>query len=269
MTLLRTVILTIAGVALLVLAASYSPQWKAARARAVRVALFEELKPVALKNCTLKRYGGANDGGYLMCENLIQGIQTAYSYGIDTEDNWGCEVSRQLNVPVHQYDCFTEERPTCHGGMFVFHDECVGPRTEAVDGHRFDTVPNQIARNGDTARRLLVKMDIEGAEWDSLMATPDSVLDRIDQMPMELHGVNERRFLELVRRLKTRFHLVNLHFNNFGCTAEFAPMPTRAYQVLWVNKRVGVLDPDAPVPAPPSPLNAPDDPTQPDCQLAR
>ena len=268
MTLLRTVILTIVGVALLALAASYSPQWHAARARAVRVALFDELKPVTLSNCNLKRYGGPNDGGYLMCENLIQGIQTAYSYGIDTEDNWGCEVSRQLQVPVHQYDCFTEERPTCDRGLFVFHDECVGARTETVDGHLFDTVTNQIARNGDARRRLLVKIDVEGAEWDSLMATPDSVLDAIEQMPMELHGVDERRFLDLVRRLKTRFHLVNLHFNNFGCNAELAPMRSRAYQVLWVNKRVGVLDPDAPVPAPPSPLNAPDDPTQPDCQSA-
>jgi hypothetical protein len=114
-----------------------------------------------------------------------------------------------------------------------------------------------------------VKIDIEGAEWDSLLATPDTVLDRIEQMPMELHGVDERRFLDLVRRLKTRFYLVNLHFNNFECTRDLAPMPSRAYQVLWVNKRVGVLDPDAPVPAPPSPLNAPDSPELPDCQIAR
>jgi hypothetical protein len=70
-----------------------------------------------------------------------------------------------------------------------------------------------------------------------------------------------------VRRLKTRFYLVNLHFNNYGCNAELAPMASRAYQVLWVNKRVGVLDPDAPVPAPPSPLNAPDNPEQPDCEV--
>lgn len=268
MTPLRWVLLT-AIVVTLVAGAWSSPQWKAARARAVRVALFEELKPVTLKNCHLKRYGGANDGGYLMCENLIQGVQTAYSYGIDTEDNWGCQVSRQLNVPVHQYDCFTEERPACAKGLFVFHDECVGAATEIVDGHRFDTVANQIASNGDTGRRLLVKMDVEGAEWDSLLATPDSVFDAIEQMPMELHGVDERRFLELVRRLKARFHLVNLNFNNHGCNAEFSPMPSRAYQVLWVNKRVGVLDPEAPVPAPPSPLNAPDNPSLPDCQIAR
>ena len=269
MTPLRWILLSaIIGVTLGSIAWS-SPQWKAARARAVRMALYDELKPVALKNCQLKRYGGANDGGYLMCENLIQGVQTAYSYGIDTEDNWGCQVSHQLNVPVHQYDCFTEERPACAKGLFVFHDECVGAATEIVDGRQFDTVANQIARNQDIGRRLLLKRDVEGAEWDALLATPDSVLDAIEQMPMELHGVDERRFLELVRRLKTRFHLVNLNFNNHGCNPEIAPMPSRAYQVLWVNKRVGVLDPEAPVPAPPSPLNAPDNPSLPDCQIAR
>jgi hypothetical protein len=256
-------------VALFAAAACSSPPSEAERAREVRVALFEELKPVTLKNCDLKRYGSANDGGYLMCANLIEGIQTLYSYGIDTEDNWGCQLSRQLRVPVHQYDCFTEERPTCDKGLFVFHDECVGDKTATVDGNRFDTVANQIARNGDTARRLVLKIDVEGAEWDSLMATPDAVLDQIEQMPMELHGVDELRFLELVQRLKTRFYLVNLHFNNFGCNPESAPMPSRAYQVLWVHKRVGVVDEDAPVPAPPSPLNAPDSPDLPDCQLAR
>ena len=75
----------------------------AERPRANREALLGELQTVTLKNCTLKRYGSAHDGGYLMCENLTGGVQTAYSYGIDTEDNWGCDVSKQLGVPVHQY----------------------------------------------------------------------------------------------------------------------------------------------------------------------
>jgi hypothetical protein len=130
--------------------------------RSVREALLDELRTVTLKNCTLKRYGSAYDGGYLMCENLIDGVQAAYSYGIDTEDNWGCDVSRQFNVVVHQYDCFTPHRPTCEGGKFVFHDECVGASAERVDGQPFDTFASQIARNGDAGKSLLVKIDIEG-----------------------------------------------------------------------------------------------------------
>jgi hypothetical protein len=233
-----------------------------------RVELLAELQPVVLKNCTLKRFGSANDGGYLLCENLSEGIQSAYSYGIGRNDDLGCDVSKRYDVPVHQYDCFDPARPKCEDGIFVFHNECIGPQSGRDEGGRvFDTVQNQIAKNLDTGKRLIVKMDIEGAEWDSLLATPDTVLDQIDQMPMELHGVNERRFLEVVRRLKQNFYLVNLHFNNYSCTTASWPLPAWAYQVLWVNKRLGILDESAPTPAPVSALNAPDSPDIPDCQL--
>jgi hypothetical protein len=233
----------------------------------IRQALFDELTPVTLTNCTLKRYGGPADGGYLMCENLIQGTESAYSYGIALEDNWGCQLSRGFRVMVHQYDCFTPHRPVCDGGRFVFHDECVGDRTATIDGSLFDTMPAQIAKNGDAGKRIIVKMDVEGAEWDALMATPDAVLAGIDQMPMELHGTDDARFLAMVRKLKRHFHLANLHFNNYACTPGVAPFPAEAFQVLWVNKRIAEINPSAPVPAPQSPENAPDNPRGPDCQV--
>ena len=234
--------------------------------RALRQALWNEIQPVALKNCTLHRFGSANDGGYLMCENLLSGIQVAYSYGIDTEDNWGCEVSQRFGVAVHQYDCFTPHRPTCENGRFVFHDECIGPRAETIDAHPFDSLTGQIAKNGDSGKRLLIKMDIEGAEWESLLATPNELLDRIDQLPMELHGVNGPRFAELVRKLKQTFYLVSVHFNNYACSTSARPFPSIAYQVLFVNKRLGVLDPSQPGRVPGSPPDAPDNPGKPDCQ---
>src|SRR6476661_1105068 len=144
--------------------------------RKLREAILAELQPVALKNCTLKRFGSANDGGYLMCENLIEPLDAAYSYGVGPNDYWGCEVSRRYHVPVHQYDCFDPARPTCNGGTFVFHDECVGYRTGHRESRFFDTLENQIKKNGDIGRRLIIKMDIEGAEWDSLLAAPDELL---------------------------------------------------------------------------------------------
>lgn len=235
--------------------------------RAIREALLDELTTVTLSNCDLTRYGGEHDGGYVLCGNLVEGVQAAYSYGIETEDNWGCQVAREQGVTTHQYDCFTEHRPTCDGGTVAFHDECVGPKAETIDGNAFDSIPGQIAKNGDTGKRLLVKMDIEGAEWDSLLATPDSVLATIDQLPMELHGTDEARFLEVVRRLKRQFYLVNLHFNNYACSPDSAPLPAPAYQVLFVNKRLGVLDPNGPSPAPMSPANRSDNPNGPECQL--
>jgi hypothetical protein len=238
-----------------------------AAGRKLREAILAELQPVALKNCTLKRFGSANDGGYLMCENLIEPIDAAYSYGVGINDDWGCDVSRQYHITVQQYDCFDPARPTCNGGTFVFHNECVGNRTGYRDSHFFDTLENQIKKNGDPGRRLIIKMDIEGGEWESLLAAPDELLASIPQLAMEMHGVDDPRILEVLRKLKRNFYLVNLHFNNWSCTARAAPLPAWAYQVLWVNKRIGLFDPTTPAPAPMSALNAPDSPTWPDCQL--
>ena len=238
-----------------------------AAGRELRETILTELQPVALKNCTLKRFGSANDGGYLMCENLIEPIDAAYSYGVGPNDDWGCELTRRFHVPVYQYDCFDPARPTCSGGAFVFHNECVGDRTGYRKSHLFDTLENQIRKNGDTSRHLIIKMDIEGGEWDSLFAAPDELLASIPQIAMEMHGFDNPKIVEVIRKLKRNFYLVNLHFNNWSCTSKASPLPAWAYQVLWVNKRIGIVDPTAPVPAPMSPLNAPDSATWPDCQL--
>jgi hypothetical protein len=87
-------------------------------------------------------------------------------------------------------------------------------------------------------------------------------------MPVEMHGVDQERYLELIRKLKESFHLVNLHFNNQSCSEASQPLPAWAFETLWVNKRLGAIDESAPIPAPVSPLNAPDDPRYPDCQLS-
>jgi hypothetical protein len=238
-----------------------------ARGRLLREAILAELLPVALTNCAFRRFGGANDAGYLMCENLIGTLGAAYSYGVGYNDDWGCDVSRAYQVPVHQYDCYDPNRPACPGGTFIFHDECVADRPRISGTRVFDTLENQIARNGDRGRRLLVKMDIEGAEWDALLAAPDDLLMAIPQVAMEMHGYDDPKILEALRKLKRHFFIVNLHFNNWACTPEAAPLRSWAYQVLLVNKEVGVLDPSVSPPAPMSLLNAPDARSRPDCQL--
>ena len=234
--------------------------------RATRDALYKELQPVALKNCTLKRFGSVNDGGYAMCENLIAGVESAYSYGIEHEDNWGCQLSRDYKVAIHQYDCFTEDRPTCPEGQFIFHDECVGAKAETIDGHLFDSVTGQITKNGDKGKRIIMKMDVEGAEWDSFLATSDEVFERIDQLIMELHGVNEQKHVDVVRKLKKNFHVVAIHFNNWECTRKVQPFPSAAYQVLFVNKRLGEVDPNGKPHISGQPPHAPDNPNGDDCQ---
>src|SRR5436309_15871325 len=202
-----SICITFAVIALAAAALVIGDLARHAAGRKLREAILAELQPVALKNCTLKRFGSANDGGYLMCENLVEPLDAGYSYGVGRNDDWGCEVSRRYHVPVHEYDCFDPARPTCNGGTFVFHDECVGDRTGYRESRFFDTLENQIRKNGNLPEagrpaRLIIKMDIEGGEWETLLAAPDELLASIPQIAMELHGFDDPRIVEVLRKLK-------------------------------------------------------------------
>ena len=249
-----------------------TPPAPKARDLVAREKLYAELQPVRLANCTLQRFGEPHDGGYLMCGNLLGGIQAGYSYGISGYDGWGCDVSRGFGVRVHQYDCFNLTEPLCPGGDTVFHPECIaGAASVDPDGRAFETLESQLSRNGDAGRNIVLKMDVEGAEWESLLAAPDDLLQRVDQLAIEFHGVDARTgtFLELIGRLKDIFHIVHLHFNNYSCVEGVEPFPAWAYEVLFVNKRLGQLAEDQSEVRRPHPLDAPNNPAAPDCQYAR
>jgi len=232
----------------------------------VRRALFQALTPSALSNCTLKRYGAEHDGGYLMCENLMHEAEAVYSYGVDGRDEWGCDVSRELTKTAHEYDCFNLTRPQCANGVLQFHEECIGAAKSSREQRSFDSLLDQLTANGDAGKHLVVKMDVEGAEWDSLLATPDSTLDLIDQLAIELHRTNDPRFLETVQKLRRHFYVAHLHANNNSCEAGLAPFTAYANEVLFVNKRLGILDPSGGTPSLPNALDAPNKPADRDCQ---
>jgi hypothetical protein len=238
-----------------------------------RHALFEMLQPVALANCQLQRFGERHDGGYLMCGDLLGGAQTGYSYGISGYDKWGCDISTTLHFPVHQYDCFDTTQPVCSSGATVFHAECVGDKRETLEGRVFDTVTNQIAKNGDGSKRIVLKIDVEGAEWDSLLSVPDGILRQIDQMAVEFHWmldeqshwVQDPKYLRVVERLKQFFEVAHVHFNNASCVGGLEPFPTWAFEVTFVSKRLAVVDPSRKAGGL-DPLDAPNNPSVADCQ---
>lgn len=239
--------------------------WQYTQTKQIRQALYDAFEPVTVTNCELKRFGDAHDGGYLLCGNLLTEAQVAYSYGINGTDNWGCQISEILKVAVHQYDCFNTAVPFCPGGDTRFHAECVGPEPSTFEGLPFDSVGNQVSKNGDAGKRVVMKMDVEGSEWESLLKTPDSVFNEIDQLAVEFHEVEAPTFLATVERLKQFFHVAHLHTNNFSCEPGFDPFPGEVFEALLVSKRLAKIDPSVNARGP-SPLDAPNTTTIADCQ---
>lgn len=257
----------IAATALLFLGLLFSAtQYR--RARQIREALYAAFTPVTIANCELTRIGAANGGGYLMCGNLLANVEAGYSYGLTGADAWACDMAAKTRVPMHQYDCLVTTPPACAGGITTtFHRECVGPEPATIDGLPFDAMANQIKGNGHVGKRLVVKMDAEGDEWRALAVAPEHVLNAIDQMVVEFHGVESASFLETVTHLKQYFYIAHVHQNNAQCEPGFDPFPSQDFEVLFVNMRMAVANPWVDARAP-SPLDAPNDPTRPDCQAS-
>src|SRR5919197_1512439 len=175
---------------------------EASRRVQARTELFAEIQPVNVTNCELKRFGEPHDGGYPLCVNLLSAVKAGYSYGISGYDGWGCDVSRQLHVAVHQYDCFDLRVPSCPGGSTVFHGECIAPTKFTEDGRPFDTFSHQFAGNGHADVPLVKKIDVE------------------------FHHVDDPKYVETMRRLKHFFYIAHLHYNNFSCDPEIHPFPS-------------------------------------------
>ena len=247
-------------------ASTFTNTGRAVVRRYYRHRLFAAIRPVPIANCTLGRFGNAHDGGYLLCENLLPIVRSAYSYGIEGRDEWGCAIAGRLGVPVHQYDCFVTARPACPGARFLFNEECVGRTVVDAEGRRYDTLQRHIARNGDEYAQLVVKMDVEGAEWDALGSAPDSVLANISQLVVEFHEVDEVRFVRTIEKLNEMFVIAHVHFNNFTCHPGVRPFPAWAFEVLFVNRQLTIHAPVQHPLALPHLLDSPNDPSLPDCQ---
>ena len=146
--------------------------------RQYRQALFDMLQPVALEQLRAASDSARrNDGGYLMCGNLLGGVQSGYSYGINGYDKWGCDISkaaRRAGPPIR----LLQYRPSPRAGGGKDRLSCrMRGRLDRDDrrAHPSTRSKNQLAKNGDRGKRIVLKIDVEGAEWDTFLAVPDEI----------------------------------------------------------------------------------------------
>eukprot|EP00408_Alexandrium_pacificum_P065523 CAMPEP_0171175398 /NCGR_PEP_ID=MMETSP0790-20130122/11209_1 /TAXON_ID=2925 /ORGANISM="Alexandrium catenella, Strain OF101" /LENGTH=332 /DNA_ID=CAMNT_0011640275 /DNA_START=135 /DNA_END=1133 /DNA_ORIENTATION=- len=175
------------------------------------------------------RVGEAHDGGYVMCGELLPHTKAAYSYGIDGFDGWGAQLSSDLGIPVEQYDCFNATRPSCPSGTacnFAFHNECISDRSQQLGNRSFGTLREQMAANGHApasaaesgrGASLVMKMDVEGREWEVLSDSSIlPLLQEFSQIIVEFH-TPQKRFdwtEPALHNLLQLFAVVHVHGNN-------------------------------------------------------
>lgn len=180
-------------------------------------ALLRMLEPRDAVGARYVRLGRDNDGGYVMVADLLAG-GVAYSLGISDDVSWDRAMAER-GYDVFQYDHTIETLPESNKR---FRFEKTGICGFAQDDEVFRSLDTLIARNGHAGRDdLVLKIDIEGAEWDVFSTILDSTLLRFSQIVVEFHwfdkaGDNEffGKAYAALSKLGTHFVPVHVHANN-------------------------------------------------------
>lgn len=198
-----------------------------------------KLRPRSLKNCSKRRYGANGDGGYVM-PDILPGVGCAFSLGVGGDVSWDVDIAA-LSIPVLQFDHTVDSAPTDHSLFTFFKRRIVQAVESDFDIHISDVfcLPKSDRNNS----KFVMKMDIEGAEWDVLPAIASSDMQRLAVLVCEFHGLGDlwryrdgsvdRALSAITKGLEP----IHVHGNNWGqyLTVAGVPIPD-VLEVTFVNR---------------------------------
>jgi hypothetical protein len=174
----------------------------------------------------LLRIGGNTDGAYLLPDDL-QGIKACFSPGASNRKDFEDQLTDDYDIACHMCDKTSDSNDFAtpfRQGKQTFKKLWLDIN-DADDSITLEKWVSELApdQNDD----LILQMDIEGAEYRNILATPDRILRRFRIMVIELHNLgvakDEAAFQKALgptlQRLDKHFICVHAHPNN--CCGEF------------------------------------------------
>jgi hypothetical protein len=177
--------------------------------------LIRSLRPVN-GDFELIRLGPEGDGGYLVPDDLA-GIEYAFSPGVQTESGFEAALAAR-GMRVFLAD-FSVDGPAQANPSFSFLKKYIG----AISDDTFMTLDEWKGTTiGSYDGDLLLQMDIEGGEFDSLLSASPALLAQFRIMVIEFHSLQDlfnKPFFDLASRLFQRLlqthSVVHIHPNNY------------------------------------------------------
>lgn len=179
-----------------------------------------------LKNClktelppekqVLVRLGKAYDGGYVLADDFAPDMRV-YSFGIANDVSLEKSLANR-GMKIFMYDHTIHQLPEEHEN-FCFRKLGISHIDEPQN--RKMSLEAILSMNHDLENdRLILKMDVEGAEWDFLAGISVQALSRFRQITFELHRLTDARQSEQIlgglNKLNKTHQLVWIHANNLG-----------------------------------------------------
>jgi len=199
------------------------------------------ISPVTVLNKPKRRVGGPNDGGYVMLDDL-DGVGVCYSLGVGPDVSWDIEMAEHGAI-VFQYDHTVDAPPVVHPNFRHFKVGITDDDALAPDMKRLDSLMRD---NGHADRDdMVLKVDIEGYEWDSLEVLDSSTFAAFRQIVVEFHGLRlldigsfRERAHRVFSTMRRTHEVIHVHANNFAgmCIVKGIPIAD-CVEVTFVNRK--------------------------------
>ena len=204
------------------------------------------------------------DGGYVMLDNFYNnGI--AYSFGICDDINWDNDIADK-GYDVFMYDHTVDKLPFERNKFHFFKKGISGISNI---NNNLNTLEYYIEQNGHkNYNNMILKMDVEGYEWDFLDTVNTDTLMQFNQIVIELHNLlqNNQHKLHLLGKLNQTHQLVYLHGNNCSVVLQIEKcIFPDTMEATYISKKVyNTIDTEINLP---SSLDKPNDPSREDIIL--
>ena len=163
-----------------------------------------------------QRIGDKHDGGYVIFPELISKIDRCYTYGVGNDYSFETELVKLYPYKIcHMYDHTVSYPETVSHNIFFKKEGLM--LLPMDDGNTFE---NHLIQNNDQNKKILLKIDIEGAEWSIFLNIDDKLFDNVVVMVVEFHWLCRHNQLPLYEsvfeKINKYFTLCHIHANNCG-----------------------------------------------------
>jgi FkbM family methyltransferase len=143
------------------------------------------LSPMDVADARYVRLGRHHDGGYVVLEELLKAARVAYSFGVADDTSFE-EALSEYDVDVVMFD-HTIEKPDVSNSRLRFLGKGI---TGFEPARNCSTLAALLQENGhENETEMILKLDVEGCEWDVLAECSSSVLSRFSQIVVEYHSI--------------------------------------------------------------------------------
>jgi hypothetical protein len=190
------------------------------------------------------RLGRDHDGGYVMLDDF-EDVRAALSFGIDGECSWDIDIAAH-GIDVYQFDHTVDGPPTANHRFRFFKKRIAATASGLAEnlGSALAKVPPS-----DTNRAIL-KIDIEGSEWEVLDAASVEELSRFSQLLGEFHDFHKAfdpawrgTAQRVMTKLRSVFEVVHVHGNNYAPVHVIANIPIpEGLELTFANRAMYTFD---------------------------